>query len=60
MDEQVAWLAPLREWAADPSALVCLIDGVRPLLVSPADVSSRTDDELLAFVRELCDARVDE
>lgn len=43
-------LADLRAWASDPRALVYLVEGARAIL--PADVIGRTDDELLALVRE--------
>jgi hypothetical protein len=48
-----ALLASLREWASDPRALICLIEGAP--VIFPADVIGKTDDELLALVREWCD-----
>jgi hypothetical protein len=50
--EPTSLLADLREWASDPRALIYLI-GARVIL--PADVIGRTDEELLALVRERCD-----
>lgn len=50
-----AFLASLREWASDPGALIYPIrTKTTNVAIFPEDVTSRTDDELLAFVRERC------
>jgi hypothetical protein len=50
-----AWLASLREWAADPGALIHTVQGKHgSIALFPADVTSRTDDELLEFIRRRC------
>jgi hypothetical protein len=48
-----AFLAALREWASDPGALIYTVRGKSgSIAIFPEDVTGRTDDELLAFVRE--------
>lgn len=50
-----AWLASLREWASDPNAVCHTVQGVRgPIPIYPNDVTSRSDAELLAFIRARC------
>lgn len=47
-----AWIAELREEAADPLHLIAVYktDGGRPYPILPADVTSRTDEELVEFL----------
>jgi hypothetical protein len=49
--DTAAWLAEMREWAADPRALIFPINGERrSIALFPADIVGKSDDELLAFI----------
>jgi hypothetical protein len=49
--DPAALLPEIREWAADPRALVFPINGERrSIALFPAEVIGKTDDELLRFI----------
>lgn len=51
-----ALLASLREWAADPGAQIYPVcTKTKKIAIFPGDVIGRTDDELVAFIRERLD-----
>lgn len=50
--ETAAWLANLRAEAAAPGALLVAVEGNPPVAIYPNDIVGKSDDELLAFVRE--------
>lgn len=50
-----ARLADMREWAADPGA-VCypVTTNSSRVVIFPEDIAGRTDEQLLALIRERC------
>jgi hypothetical protein len=56
MDASIAaWLTGMRDWAAQPDAQIFTVQGKRgSIAIFPDDVNGKTDDELLALVRERC------
>ncbi|MEH6434294.1 hypothetical protein [Massilia sp. DD77] len=51
--ETAAWLADLRAEAAAPGALLVAVPGKAGTLpIYPNDIVGKSDDELLAYVRE--------
>lgn len=53
--ELAAWLASLREWAIEPGALLRVFQGQHgPISIYPEDITSRSDAELLDFIRARC------
>jgi hypothetical protein len=52
---QAAFLADMREWARDPQALVYTVRGKHGMVaIAPEDVTSKTDEELMAFIAMRC------
>lgn len=50
--ETVATLADMREWAADPGALIYTMPGKRgSIAIFRDEVTSRNDEQLLEFIR---------
>lgn len=48
-------LARMREWAAYPDALLFPVQGRHGFVaIYPDEVTTRTDDQLLAFIRARC------